>query len=149
MPGHRLRCYSCRATWIVRPVQILRYRRYEAAVVGSVFEARGAGRSWGLLDEQFPGVSLSTQRGWVNGLLRGLPDLLSKLGSWSADKIDGWIPPSNLSNGGLPALLSLVASLQEWKVCGTAWLEYLQNWVYREGSGHLISATKWCGGRDP
>ena len=85
----------------------------------------------------------------MNGLLRGLPDLLSELGRWSAKAIDGWLPPSNLSKGGLPALLSLVASLQEWKVCGAAWLEWLQDWVYRKGSGHLILATKWRGGRDP
>ena len=118
-------------------------------MVAPVFEAQGSGQSWRLLEKQFPEINVSTQRGWVNGLLRGLPSLLSELGSWSAKAIDGWLPPSNLSKGGLPALLSVVASLQDWNICGTAWLEWLQNWVYTEGSGHLILATKWRGGRDP
>ena len=149
VPGHRLRCYVCRKVWIVRPVQILGWRRYEAAVLGPVFEARGAGQSWQSLDRQFPRISLSTQRGWVQGLLEGLPVLLSELASWSAKTIPGWVPPSNLSKGGLPALLSVVASLQELRICPPAWLEWLQIWSYRAGPGYLILATKWRGGRDP
>lgn len=148
-PCHRLRCYTCRTVWIVRPVQILRYRRYEASEIAPVFEARGAGLSWWALDRQFPEISVSTQRSWVQGLLVGLPLLLSKLASWAAKTIPEWLPPSKLNQGGLPALLSVVASLQEWKVCPADWLEWLQAWTYQEGPGYLILATRCHRGRDP
>lgn len=83
------------------------------------------------------------------GLLKGLPLLLSELVSWTASTIPEWLPPSKLNQGGLPALLSVVASLQEWNICSSAWLEWLQAWTYSDGPGYLILATKCRGGRSP
>lgn len=146
---HRIRCYECRSVWIVQPAQILRYRRYEAGVVAPIFEAKGAGLSWSSLEDRFPEISSSVQRGWVSGLLGSLERVLQELTSWAASKIPDWLPPNQLRQGGLEALLAVVASLQEWEICPASWLEWLHIWNYRAGSGHLILATKCRGGRSP
>ena len=146
---YRARCFSCRTVWQVQPSQILRYRRYGTSLVASVLERRAAGDSYSKLEQEFPGLGNSVLRDWIGSCGRGAPELIRQLANWASNAVLAWSPPARLLDGGLRALLGLVASLQEAKVCSSRWMEWLQIWTYVAGPGYLIPATKFRGGRSP
>ena len=149
VPVYRVRCFACKTVWQIQPAQILRYRRYSTAQVGAVLERRAAGESFLKLQHTFPGLSGSVSRDWVSSCRRGVSGLLTDLVSWASKNILTWSPPSGLNDGGLRALLSVVASIQEADACPSSWLEWLQNWTCVTGQICRIPATTFCAGRGP